>query len=79
MSGYEAPPYKRRRTGAHRFLKDRAIAIAVVKAREKEAEVITMARTGNAAAALAGICATIGQPNVILVPETAPPVKMPNS
>ena len=57
-------------------LKDRASAIAVVKALEKNADIITTASTGNAAAALSGLCASLGQPNVIFVPETAPPAKI---
>jgi len=56
--------------------KDRASAIAIVKAREKGAEIITTASTGNAAAALSGLCASIGQPNVIFVPESAPQAKI---
>ncbi len=56
--------------------KDRASTIAVVKAQEKGAEIITTASTGNAAAALSGICASVQQPNVIFVPETAPPAKI---
>ncbi|MCB9446010.1 MAG: threonine synthase [Ardenticatenaceae bacterium] len=56
--------------------KDRASAIAVVKAREKGAEIITTASTGNAAAALSGISASMEQPNVIFVPESAPPAKI---
>jgi threonine synthase len=56
--------------------KDRASAIAVVKGREKGAAIITTASTGNAAAALSGLCASVKQPNVILVPETAPPAKI---
>ena len=56
--------------------KDRASAVAVVKAQEKRAEIITTASTGNAAAALSGICASVGQPNVIFVPESAPPAKI---
>ena len=56
--------------------KDRASAIAVVKAREKGAEIITTASTGNAAAALSGLCASVDQPNVIFVPESAPPAKI---
>jgi threonine synthase len=56
--------------------KDRASAIAVVKAQEQHANVITTASTGNAAAALAGICASVGQKNVIFVPESAPPAKI---
>ncbi len=56
--------------------KDRASAVAVVKAQEKGAEIITTASTGNAAAALSGICASVGQRNVIFVPESAPPAKI---
>lgn len=57
-------------------LKDRASAVAVVKAREIGAGVITTASTGNAAAALSGICASVRQPNVIFVPESAPRAKI---
>jgi threonine synthase len=56
--------------------KDRASAIAVVKAQEKGAAIITTASTGNAAAALSGLCASVQQPNVIFVPESAPPAKI---
>ena len=56
--------------------KDRASAIAVVKGRERGAEIITTASTGNAAAALSGLCASMGQANVIFVPEKAPPAKV---
>jgi len=56
--------------------KDRASAIAVVKAEEKGTQIITTASTGNAAAALSGLCASVQQPNVIFVPETAPQAKI---
>lgn len=56
--------------------KDRASAIALVKAQEQDAEIITTASTGNAAAALSGLCASVGQPNVIFVPVTAPEAKI---
>ncbi|HRO90217.1 MAG TPA: pyridoxal-phosphate dependent enzyme, partial [Promineifilum sp.] len=56
--------------------KDRASAIAVVKGRERRAKIITTASTGNAAAALSGICASVGQANVIFVPEKAPAAKV---
>ena len=56
--------------------KDRASAIAVVKGRERGAKIITTASTGNAAAALSGLCASLGQANVIFVPEKAPPAKV---
>jgi len=56
--------------------KDRASAIALVKAREIGAQIITTASTGNAAAALSGLCASLQQANVIFVPETAPQAKI---
>ncbi len=57
-------------------LKDRASAIAVVKAREIGADTITTASTGNAAAALSALCASVQQPNVIFVPVSAPEAKI---
>jgi threonine synthase len=57
-------------------LKDRASAIALVKAHEKKAAVIATASSGNAAAALSGLCASVRQPNVIFVPEAAPQAKI---
>lgn len=56
--------------------KDRASAIAVVKTRELGYAVVTTASTGNAAAALSGLCAAVSQSNVIFVPRTAPPAKI---
>lgn len=56
--------------------KDRASAVAIVKAREKQSDIITTASTGNAAAALSGLCAAIDQPNVIFVPQSAPQAKI---
>jgi threonine synthase len=56
--------------------KDRASALALVKAREIGAEIITAASTGNAAAALSGLCASMQQANVIFVPETIPRAKI---
>jgi threonine synthase len=50
--------------------------MAIVKAQERQAEVIAVASTGNAAAALSGLCASVRQPNVIFVPETAPQAKI---
>ena len=57
-------------------LKDRASAMAVVKAQERGADVVTTASTGNAAAALSGISASVGQQNVIFVPASAPEAKI---
>ncbi|MGD8624217.1 MAG: threonine synthase [Anaerolineae bacterium] len=56
--------------------KDRASAIAVVKTRERGYDVVTTASTGNAAAALAGLCAAVAQANVIFVPRSAPQAKI---
>ncbi|NLF13336.1 MAG: pyridoxal-phosphate dependent enzyme [Anaerolineaceae bacterium] len=56
--------------------KDRASAIAVCKAQELGYGVVTTASTGNAAAALAGMCAGVGQANVIFLPRTAPQAKI---
>lgn len=56
--------------------KDRASALAVVKAREKGARLITTASSGNAAAALAGMAVCVGLPAVIFVPASAPPAKV---
>jgi threonine synthase len=57
-------------------LKDRASAVAVIKAREMGADIVTTASTGNAAAALAGLSASTGQENVIFVPASAPEAKV---
>jgi threonine synthase len=57
-------------------LKDRASAVAVAKTRELDYEIVTTASTGNAAAALAGLCAAVDQSNVIFVPRTAPEAKV---
>jgi threonine synthase len=56
--------------------KDRASAIAIAKTRELGYEVVTTASTGNAAAALSGLCAAVQQRNVIFVPRTAPQAKI---
>jgi threonine synthase len=56
--------------------KDRASAVVVARAREIGAEVIVTASTGNAGAALAGMCASVGQKAVIFAPKSAPPAKV---
>jgi len=56
--------------------KDRASAVAVVKAQESGATAITCASTGNAASSLACICASVGMPSYIFVPKTAPEAKI---
>ena len=57
-------------------LKDRASAMAVTKAMEVDAEVVTTASTGNAAAALAGMAASVDLDSVIFVPASAPQAKI---
>ena len=56
--------------------KDRPSALAVVKAMEAGARVVTTASTGNAGCALAGLCASVGMESVIFAPVTAPPAKL---
>lgn len=53
-------------------LKDRASAVAIVKAQELGATVVTCASTGNAAASWAGVAAPLGLRCVVFVPKTAP-------
>jgi threonine synthase len=57
-------------------LKDRASAMALVKANELGSAVVTTASTGNAAAALAGLAASVGRDTVIFVPAKAPEAKV---
>lgn len=53
-------------------LKDRASGVAVIKAMEENASVISCSSTGNAASSLAGNAARMGLKTVIFVPERAP-------
>jgi threonine synthase len=57
-------------------LKDRASALLVARAQAEGQPLITAASTGNAAAALAGLAASVGMPTVIFVPATAPEAKV---
>jgi threonine synthase len=56
--------------------KDRPSALAVVKAMEAGAAIATTASSGNAGAALAGMCASVGLKSVIFVPATTPAAKV---
>lgn len=56
--------------------KDRPSALAVVKAQERGARVITTASSGNAGSALAGMCASVRMTSVIFVPTYAPAAKV---
>lgn len=57
-------------------LKDRASAVAVVKAMEEGYDTIACSSTGNAASSLAGNAARLGLSTVIFVPERAPQGKL---
>lgn len=57
-------------------LKDRASALAVVKAAEAQASILACASTGNAASSLAGNAAAMGLQAVIFVPARAPQGKV---
>lgn len=56
--------------------KDRAGAVALAVARARGARVIAGATTGNAGSSMACLAASVGQPCVIFLPETAPPAKL---
>ncbi len=56
--------------------KDRASAIAVIKALEMGRRVIAAASTGNAASSLAALSASLGLENIIFVPASAPQAKI---
>ena len=57
-------------------LKDRASAMAVSHALSLGRRVLACASTGNAASALAGMCANVGLTSVIFVPEKTPSGKL---
>ncbi len=57
-------------------LKDRASALAVIKAFEEKASTIACSSTGNAASSLAGNAAAMGFNTYIFVPERAPQGKI---
>src|SRR5579859_1506774 len=57
-------------------LKDRASAMVVARANVLSSPVVSAASTGNAAAALAGVCASAGKRAVIFVPASAPEAKI---
>ena len=56
--------------------KDRASAIALLKALEMGRDVISGASTGNAASSLATLSASLGVKNIIFVPAAAPQAKI---
>ncbi len=56
--------------------KDRASLLVAAKAAEYGRRTLATASTGNAATALAAVCAASGRRAVVFVPETAPPAKL---
>ena len=56
--------------------KDRASSIGIVRARAAGEKLITAASTGNAASSLSCLCASVGMPTIIFVPQTAPKAKI---
>ncbi len=56
--------------------KDRASAIAIMKAQEFGAATVACASTGNAASSLAGLAASVGLRSVIFLPDRAPVPKV---
>ncbi len=56
--------------------KDRASAIAVRRAVDTGADVVSVASTGNAASSLACVAAAVGMPAVVFVPDSAPVAKL---
>ncbi len=58
-------------------LKDRASTMVVARAIERDIHIVSTASTGNAAAALSGMCASVpGVRAIIFVPATAPEAKI---
>jgi threonine synthase len=57
-------------------LKDRASFLMVAEANRLQEEVLVAASTGNAASALAAVCAAAGKRAVIFVPHNAPRAKL---
>lgn len=57
-------------------LKDRASALVIARAMEQGITTVSTASTGNAAAALSGVGASVGMNIIIFVPATAPEAKI---
>ena len=57
-------------------LKDRASAMVVARAMEQGIKTVSTASTGNAAAALSGVGASVGMNIIIFVPASAPEAKI---
>ncbi|MGI9248669.1 MAG: threonine synthase [Woeseiaceae bacterium] len=59
--------------------KDRASAVAVRRAMDLGADVVSVASTGNAGSSLACVAAAVGMKAVVFVPESAPVAKLTQS
>ncbi len=81
------PLYEAKKLGKNLFLKDdgknpsasfkdRASAVAIVRAQELGAKIVTGASTGNAGSSMACLAASLGIPAVIFVPQKAPKAKI---
>ncbi|MDJ0911365.1 MAG: threonine synthase [Woeseiaceae bacterium] len=57
-------------------IKDRASAVALLRAKETGADTVAVASTGNAGSSTACLAAAIGIKAVVFVPESAPPAKL---
>ncbi len=57
-------------------IKDRASAVALLRAKEIGADTVAVASTGNAGSSTACLAAAMGLHAVVFVPETAPPAKL---
>ena len=57
-------------------LKDRASAVALLKAKELGFQTVSTASTGNAAASLSCLGAHLGMPAIIFVPDSIPKAKL---
>ncbi len=57
-------------------IKDRASAVALLRANEIGADTVAVASTGNAGSSTACLAAALGLNAVVFVPETAPPAKL---
>ncbi len=57
-------------------IKDRASAVALLRAREIGADTVAVASTGNAGSSTACLAAAMGLHAVVFVPESAPPAKL---
>ncbi|MBU4560947.1 pyridoxal-phosphate dependent enzyme, partial [bacterium] len=81
------PLYEAKNLGKNLFLKDdgknpsasfkdRASAVAIVRAQELGAKIVTGASTGNAGSSMACLAASLRIPAIIFVPQKAPKAKI---